>query len=143
MIYMVNRDHAEVQAVIEACRTHDSKVMYLETTRNAEAIPAVGAIIGCIPDHPPESVDEKRVRAIVKVVLDKSHKGAMLEMAYHPQPWTDLARLAQAAGWQVILGTEAMIWQGLAQARLWTGQDLDDSVVDEVKRVIATELLET
>jgi hypothetical protein len=50
-------------------------------------------------------------------MLAKSHKGAILEMCYHPSPWTEIGGLSEKAGWQVILGTEAMIYQGLAQVR--------------------------
>lgn len=73
-------------------------------------------------------------------MLRKAHKGAWLEMAYHPRPWTELAVLARAAGWQVILGTEAMIWQGLEQSRCWTGRELSELPVAEVKRAVAERL---
>ena len=73
-------------------------------------------------------------------MMAKPHKGAWLEMAYHPRPWTELAALARAAGWQVILGTEAMIWKGLEQSRCWTGRELRELPVDEVKRAVAERL---
>ena len=61
---------------------------------------------------------EKLARDIVRVMLGKEKKGAMLEMCYNPTPYTQLAAIAENEGWQVILGTEAMIWQGIAQVRL-------------------------
>lgn len=67
-------------------------------------------------------------------------KGVILEMAYHPRPFTVLAGIAQRAGWQVLLGTEAMIYQGLEQDRLWTGRELKELPVQEVKSVINGEL---
>ncbi|KAK4958695.1 Quinate dehydrogenase [Elasticomyces elasticus] len=72
--------------------------------------------------------------------LEKRHKGAMLEMCYHPTPWTEIAELAQARGWRVVLGTEAMIWQGLEQDKLWTGRELGELPVEKVKDVIAKQL---
>ena len=45
----------------------------------------------------------------------KEEKGAMLEMCYNPSPFTELGALAEHEGWQVILGTEALIWQGIEQ----------------------------
>ena len=64
-------------------------------------------------------------------------KGAMLEMCYNPTPFTALGTLAERHGWQVILGTEALIWQGLEQDRYWTGRPVEDLPVDKVKEAIA------
>jgi quinate dehydrogenase len=52
--------------------------------------------------------------------------------------------LASRAGWKVILGTEALIWQGLEQARLWTEQDVVayPGLVDRVKDVVAEAIRE-
>ena len=61
-------------------------------------------------------------------------------MCYHPQPWTSIAEAGSRADWTVILGTEAMVWQGLEQARLWTGKDevtTDVELVGKVKGVVA------
>ncbi|KAI6991462.1 hypothetical protein KC359_g6193, partial [Hortaea werneckii] len=62
---------------------------------------------------------------------------------YHPTPWTEIAALAEKAGWQVILGTEAVIYQGLEQDKYWTGKELAELPVEEVKEVIANELLKS
>lgn len=62
---------------------------------------------------------------------------------YHPTPWTEIAALAEKAGWQVILGTEAVIYQGLEQDKYWTGKELEELPVEEVKEVIANELLKS
>ena len=57
---------------------------------------------------------------MLECFLGKEHKGAILEMCYHPSPWTEIAELSKRAGWGVILGTEAMIYQGLEQVRrIW------------------------
>lgn len=60
---------------------------------------------------------------------------------YHPTPWTEIAAIAEKAGWQVILGTEAVIYQGLEQDKYWTGKELHELPLKEVKAVIADELL--
>lgn len=93
-----------------------------------------------MPDVPPATPSERETRRVVETMLQKSHKGAWLEMAYHPRPWTALAVLARDAGWQVILGTEAMIWQGLEQSRYWTGRELADLPVEAVKQAVAEQL---
>ena len=141
-VYIVNRDDAEVQAVIQSCQYYAPKVTHLRNKQDAEASVAAGAVVGCIPDHDPCTLREREVRAIIEIVLSKPAKGVMLEMAYHPRRWTALATLAHRVGWQVILGTEAMIWQGLEQARLWTQKDLADLSVKKVKDVIARDISE-
>lgn len=55
-----------------------------------------------------------------------------MEMAYHPRLHTELGGLAEKAGWQVILGTEAMLYQGLEQDRLWTGAEVEKMPLAEV-----------
>lgn len=61
-------------------------------------------------------------------------------MVDHPTPWTEIAAIAEKAGWQIILGTEAVIYQGLEQDRYWTGREIADLPLAEVKVVIANEL---
>jgi quinate dehydrogenase len=71
-------------------------------------------------------------------------QGVILEMCYHPTPWTEIAHLASAGGWKVILGSEALIWQGLEQARLWTGKDVTGTpgLVKQVKDLVAKTIAE-
>ena len=44
------------------------------------------------------------------------------------------------AAWQVIPGVEAMIWQRLEQDKYWTGREIQEMPVLEVKRAIAAQL---
>jgi quinate dehydrogenase len=116
-IYIVNRDKSEVDAVIKECeaRGYGNRLVHLATVEEAEAAEGPGAIVACVPNLPPQTEGERTARRIIEVVLGKSHKGAILEMCYHPTPWTELAAIASNNGWQVILGTEALIWQGIEQ----------------------------
>ena len=140
-IYIVNRDEAEVQGVIDACKSYAPGLIHVNSAYQAEQLEGPGAIVGCIPDFVPTSTREKEARKIVEIMLTKPHQGALLEMAYHPKRRTALAKLAKAAGWQVILGVEAMIWQGLEQARLWADlRDIESLPVERVRRAIALEL---
>ena len=82
-------------------------------------------------------------RAIIQAFLGTAadapkQQGVILEMCYHPVPWTEIAQLASTGGWKVILGSEALIWQGLEQARLWTGRDIigTPGLVQAVKDVV-------
>ncbi|KIH89731.1 quinate dehydrogenase [Sporothrix brasiliensis 5110] len=145
-IYLVNRDAAEVAAVIadlQASGFGTDNIVHVATVEQAEALPAAGAAVGCVPDVPPQREDEKLARRITEVFLAKAPKGgALLEMCYNPSPYTELGALAERAGWQVILGTEALIYQGLEQDRYWTGRTLDKLPVKEVKKAVASHLMQ-
>jgi quinate dehydrogenase len=116
-IYLVNRDRAEVKAVIDECtaRGYGGELIDVATVEQAENLEGVGAIVACVPDFLPITEEEKEARQVLECFLAKEHKGVLLEMCYHPQPWTEIAEITQQAGWKVILGTEAMIYQGFEQ----------------------------
>jgi quinate dehydrogenase len=141
IIYLVNRDKAEVDAVISWCKDHryGEDLIHVATDEQAQEVQNVGAIVSCVPDFAPSSAAEKEARKILETFLRKS-KGAILEMCYHPNPYTQIAELSEKAGWNVILGTEAMIYQGLAQDIYWTGKTLDELPVDKVRKAIGEEL---
>lgn len=143
-VYLVNRDRAEVAAIIDECkaRGYGDDLIDVATLEQAQRLEGPGAIVGCVPDFPPQTDEEKTARSIVECMLDKPHRGALLEMAYHPSPWTAISALAEKAGWSVILGTEPMIYQGFAQASRWTGKTIDDMPVERCKEVIAAKLKE-
>lgn len=142
-VYLNNRDPAEVEAVISWCKSqgYGEGLTYVRTAAEAEAIQeGPGAIVACVPNFPPVTDAEKEARKVTEVLLNKGHKGAFLEMCYHPTPFTELGALAETAGWQVILGTEAMMYQGLKQQEIWTGRSLKELPVQDVKDAIAKEL---
>ena len=116
-IYLVNRDQGEVDAVIAECteRGYGDRLVHVASVEQAEALEGPGAIVACIPDFPPKTDKEILARDIIETFLRKDQKGAMLEMCYNPSPFTELGTLAEKEGWQVILGTEALIWQGIEQ----------------------------
>ena len=144
-IYIVNRDKAEVDALLEGCKTQRMKgcLIHVDTVEQAQQLDNPGAVVACVPDFPPATENERRVRSVIETFLAKPEKGAILEMCYHPSPWTRLAALSEQAGWQVILGTEAMIWQGLEQDRYWTGLPLEKLPVKEVKAAISKALIKS
>ena len=141
-IYIVNRDKAEVDAVIQECSLNSfgDGLVHLESAPQARRLEGPGAIVACIPNLPPRTPTEIAAREVMEIMLSKQHKGAILEMCYHPSPWTEIAEISQKAGWQVILGTEAMIWQGLEQDRYWTGRSVEQLPVEKVKAVIGAAL---
>lgn len=143
-IYLVNRDRNEVAAVIDECKARGfgDSLIDVSTVAQAEELEGVGAIVSCVPDFPPKTAEEKEARAVLETFLNKPHKGAILEMCYHPSPWTEIAGLSEKAGWQLILGTEAMIYQGLEQDRYWTGKPVSELPKAKVQAVIAAKLAE-
>jgi quinate dehydrogenase len=144
-IYMVNRDKNEVDAVIQECnsRGYGQDIKHVSTVAEAQRLAPPAAIVSCIPDFPPRTVEEKIARKIIETFLCASRKGALLEMCYHPSPNTEIDALARKNGWQVIIGTEAMIGQGLEQARLWSGIELNElpreAARDAVRKAITRE----
>ena len=141
-VYLVNRDRAEVQAVIDWCTSqgYGDGLIDVSNAHQAEQLEGPGAIVSCVPNFPPFTEAEWEARRVTECFLSKPHKGAMLEMCYHPTPWTELGALAERAGWHVILGTEAMIYQGFEQARYWTGREYSDLPIQAVKDAVAREL---
>ena len=116
-IYLVSREKSEIEAVLAECLRHGygDGLIHVTTTEQAEQLQGPGAIVACVPDLPPSTDAERVARSITEIMLRKKGKGAMLEMCYNPSPYTALGALAESEGWQVILGTEALIWQGIEQ----------------------------
>ncbi|KAF1833239.1 hypothetical protein BDW02DRAFT_570225 [Decorospora gaudefroyi] len=141
-IYLVNRDAEEVEAVIKECTTrgYGDALLHVHTVAQAQQLDDVGAIVACVPNFTPQTAAEREARNVLECFLQKSHKGALLEMCYHPTTWTEIAELGQRAGWEVVLGTEALIYQGLEQDRYWTGREVEQLPVDKVQEAIARKL---
>jgi quinate dehydrogenase len=145
-IYLVNRDASEVRAMIDDCtsRGYGSGLVHVSTVEVAKSLETPGAIVACIPDFEPQSAEEILARNVIETLLDgrasDSRKGAMLEMCYNPTPFTRLGAIAEKKGWQVILGTEALIWQGLEQDTYWTGRSIEELPVKKVQAAIAEQI---
>ena len=144
-VYLVNRDAAEVDAVITWCREqgYGDGLIHVSSQAQAEGLEGPGAIVACIPNYPPATDAEWEARRVFECFVRKPHKGAILEMCYHPVVWTQIAEISKNAGWNVILGTEAMIYQGFEQARLWTGREIAELPVSTVKEAVARQLSKT
>jgi quinate dehydrogenase len=165
-IYMLNRDASEVEAVISECteRGIGADIIHISSLEQAKSLPTPAVIVNAIPDFPPQTDGEVLVRDCISAILDKEgggvvvngngngavtngaakaerSKGTLLEMCYHPSPNTAITRLATGKGWTVVPGTEAMIWQALEQERYWTGRQVEELPVEEVKRALKAALV--
>ena len=137
-VYVVNRDEAEVKAVINECRGagYGDDIVHVASVEQATALQTPSLIVSCVPDFAPLTVPEKAARAVLQHFLGRPEKGALLEMCYHPSPNTAIDGLARRTGWTVVPGTEAMIGQGLAQASLWTGIPLEELPREKAREAV-------
>jgi len=87
--------------------------------------------VGCIPAFAPVTPAERMVYTTLTAVLTVPYdpptsttslpvpiKRLFLEMPYKPRI-TAIYKIAEALGWDTIVGVQAMIEQGLAQQRMW------------------------
>jgi quinate dehydrogenase len=141
-IYLVNRLESEVAAMVEefAERGFGGELVHVKTLEIAKALEAPTVIVSTVPNFPPKEKGEVLARAIVTEFLKRKEKGHVLEMCYHPNPITEFYKLAQDNGWEVILGTEPMIHQGIAQDILWTEKPAADFPTEKVHAAIANRL---
>ncbi|OQE17320.1 hypothetical protein PENSTE_c021G05890 [Penicillium steckii] len=148
-IYIVNRDAAEVESIMAEDRQRNpdpnaqAPLIPVSDPEEAARLESPAAIVSGIPNYPPKTPEELRSRAVIQAFLGtaadaEKQQGVILEMCYHPVPWTEIAQLASTGGWKVILGSEALIWQGLEQARLWTGKDIQGTpeLVQQVRDMV-------
>lgn len=138
-VYIVNRDKSEVDAVIGeyASKGAAHGLVHIASVEQAQQLEAPRIIVSAVPDFEPKTRNEVTARQILQTFLRNGHAGSpLLEMCYHPSPDTAISRLASEAQWQVIGGIEAMIGQGLAQASLWTGVEINSGLRAEVRSKI-------
>ncbi|CZR55110.1 related to quinate 5-dehydrogenase [Phialocephala subalpina] len=138
-IYMVNRLKSEADSIIMAFEEagFDGELIFVESVGQARLLAAPAVIVDTVPDFPPGELGEILAREIVEGFLGKEKKGYVLEMAYHPNPRTAFYQLAVHAGWKTLPGTEAMVYQGVAQQVLWTETPIALFELDEAKKAIA------
>ena len=139
-VYFVNRDASEVEAVVDECTAagFGDRLVPVTSVAHAQSLAKPAVIVSAIPDLPPKTDAEKAVRDMIRILMDgeEGENGVLLEMCYHPSPNTAVTAIAKEAGWQVVPGTEAMIWQGLEQDRYWTGKEVSELPVEIVKAKI-------
>lgn len=81
-VYLVNRDKAEVDAVISWCESqgYGEGLVHVVSAEQAERLEGTGAIVSCIPDFEPSTEGEIAARKTLEAFLAKPHKGALLEV---------------------------------------------------------------
>ena len=140
--YLANRLKSEADDVASQFTKlsgFDATFEYLSTGEEAKAAETPFFVVGTVPDHPPSSAEEHAVQDIMKELLtsEQRERGVVLEMCYHPKVQTTLYNLCEAAGWTVIPGTEATLWQDVVQHLLWTEKEgIQDVWVKETRTAI-------
>ncbi|CEP63241.1 pentafunctional protein ARO1p LALA0_S07e05666g [Lachancea lanzarotensis] len=122
-IYTVNRT---VQKSYEM-KDHfpaNFNIKVLETPEQVDAIleDNVGLAVSCVPADKP--LDDSLLARVEKLLAKSKHvkfSPTLLDAAYKPSV-TPLMTIADTKfGWQVIPGVQMLIYQGVAQFKLWTG----------------------
>ncbi|BFZ65363.1 hypothetical protein YB2330_006529 [Saitoella coloradoensis] len=151
-IYILNRDLAETEAVKAQFMPLGVKIVAVDLAEDelpwvTEGTEAPFWVVGCVPDIPPVSDAEKRVRELSQKILaaplptaltngvSQGKKGVLLDMCYKPR-WTTLLQTASASGWECVEGIEAMIEQGVEQVLFWSGRTREECDVDMVAEII-------
>jgi quinate dehydrogenase len=122
-IYVVNRFASEVEDIRKALSTHETwaaKLTYVEDPAAVTSLEPPFLVVGTVPDYPATSDEEKRAQEVTKAFLARTSDAVALEMCYMPKVVTCFYTLAEQAGWTVISGVQAVLWQGIAQEVLWT-----------------------
>lgn len=137
-VYVVNRFASEVVELARLMKESgfQGEIVHVATPEQAQTLQAPKLVVLTVPDFEPTTAEEKTARATLEVFIQAPEKGAVLEMCYHPNPETRLYKDFGAAGWTVIGGAEAMIYQGLAQQVLWTGYAVSEMPVDAVREAV-------
>ncbi|GAB1197692.1 hypothetical protein APSETT444_006995 [Aspergillus pseudonomiae] len=121
----------EVDDIIDSFRRvpgFTAELRFVDTVEFAGDLSRPYLVVGTIPDREPKTEAEILTKRIVETLMGceagpRKNQGVVLEMCYHPRVQTSFYQLAERNGWRVIPGTEAMIWQGVAQHILWTEKD--------------------
>ena len=117
----------------------DATFTFLPSGEEAKKSETPHFVVGNIPDHPPSKPEEHAVQDVLRELLTspQRERGVVLEMCYHPKVRTSLYEMCEAAGWNVIPGTEASMWQAFAQQVLWTeGAEIKEEWVEEIRKEI-------
>ncbi|KAL8290461.1 hypothetical protein RQP46_002719 [Phenoliferia psychrophenolica] len=149
-IFLINRDPSETKEVVEHFPQYDVRTLDRVEDWTPECEATVAAGVGAIPSFKPVTPGEKNVYALATKIFGGAVKDGrtrtFLEMCYKPRV-TILFKMAEAQGWSVVPGVEAMCEQALAQDRAWLlnsiaspyaliPADLDPRAIDKARTLV-------
>lgn len=145
-IYIVNRVRSEVDDIIASFAklpSFHTSLRFVEDLSSAKELPTPFFVVGTVPDCAPQTQGEITASLCTRELLGRNgKKGVVLEMCYHPKIRTSFLNFAEYAGWTVIPGTEALLWQGIVQQILWTESEevASSAAIEEARRVVHGEI---
>ncbi|GAA6004385.1 hypothetical protein JCM10207_000697 [Rhodosporidiobolus poonsookiae] len=155
-IFILNRDPAETQAVVQHFPGVDLRPLTSieQTAQELEVLRASGVSlvggVGCVPSYEPKTDGEKRVYELAELLFSEAYerpageeKGYLtipqqpvfLDMAYKPR-MTLLRVLAEKHSWTTVCGTEAVLENAFEQGKLWTGIDVPADVRTRARNIL-------
>lgn len=138
-IYIVNRVRSEVDGIIASFAklpSFHASLRFVEDISLAGAMPAPFFVVGTVPDCAPRTRGEIMASLCMWELMRRDgKKGVALEMCYHPRIRALFLDFAEDAGWTVIPGTQALLWQGIV---LWMESEevASTAAIAEARRVI-------
>ncbi|KAH8728885.1 hypothetical protein GQ44DRAFT_737111 [Phaeosphaeriaceae sp. PMI808] len=123
-IYLLNRDDAEVDALVTDTQkiVPTPTIIHVKSLEEASSLDSPHYIVGTVPDFEPQTEAEKDVAAILKYFLSRNTKGVLLDMCFKPRR-TRMIKLAEELGWRTVEGTHVIGYQIQEQWRLWAGDE--------------------
>ncbi|KAK5293095.1 3-dehydroshikimate dehydratase [Cryomyces antarcticus] len=144
-IYMINRDEAEVAALLADAQAYADNgqpgphLIHIKSVAQTSGLPKPYYIVGTVPDFEPSTPQELEARAILESLLstrDGEEKGVLLDMCFKPRN-TRILKLGKRHGWRTVEGTGVIGHQVEEQWRLWAGQEASGNVpVEEAWEVL-------
>lgn len=129
----------DLAAQFEKIPGWDATFTFLASGKEAQKEETPHFVVGNVPDYPPSKPEEHAVQDVMRELLTspRRERGVILEMCYHPKVRTSLYEMCEAAGWNVIPGTEASMWQAFAQQVLWSeNAEIKEEWVAEIRAAI-------
>jgi quinate dehydrogenase len=139
----VNRLESEVETIIADFKRagFGGEIVYVASVEQVRALEMPKIVVGTVPDFSPMEEGKIRARDTARAFMERDEKGHVLETCSHPKVRTAFFELAERNGWKVIPGTEAVIYQGVAQQVLWAELPLESFPLEKAKRVVDEELV--
>jgi quinate dehydrogenase len=132
VVYVVNRDEGEVEALRRDVRAYEEGVelVHLRSLKEAERVAGERGLprvmVGTVPDFEPKTAEEVECAKVVEYVFARGKeeekengKAVVLDMCFKPRR-TRTLKLAEKYGWIGVEGTGVIGHQIHEQYRLWT-----------------------
>ncbi|KAJ9602731.1 hypothetical protein H2200_012925 [Cladophialophora chaetospira] len=129
-IYVLNRDEQEVldlQRDVHEGYAAQPALTHVKSMQQAKTLPTPAYIVGTVPDFEPVTAEEKMLKKLLTVFLDRTEKGVLLDMCYKPRRTRHLI-LGQAYKWRTIEGVRVIGHQAERQWRAWAGDERLESL---------------